>query len=132
MKTKRQLPAPIRDGTPRASGAQGRADLSGGDQMSTDLIRRLLTALKTCSESAYSENLPGSGWSQWVHFDREKVAKAITEADAHLAMPDTPGMALAATLTISPFKGYENTEFQYHGNLPAGTYALYAAAQEGK
>lgn len=39
-------------------------------------------------------------------------------------------MVLAATLTISPFKGYENTEFQYHGNLPAGTYVLYAAAQK--
>ena len=43
-----------------------------------------------------------------------------------------PPMVLAATLTISPFKGYENTEFQYHGELPAGTYSLYAAAQEGK
>ena len=63
--------------------------------MSADLIKQLLTALKTCSECAYRESVPGSGWSQWGHFDREKVAKAITAADAHLrTVPDTPTVDL--------------------------------------
>ena len=69
--------------------------------MSADLIKQLLTALKTCSECAYRESVPGSGWSQWGHFDREKVAKAITAADAHLrTVPDTPTADLDRIATL--------------------------------
>ena len=79
-----------------------------------------LHACEKALESLKSDDAP----------DSEKTLHTLME---HLrTQPEVvPPMVLAATLTISPFKGYENTEFQYHGNLSAGTYALYAA-QEGK
>jgi len=38
-----------------------------------------------------------------------------------------------ATLTVSAFRGHlENVEFQYHGNLPDGTYPLYCQMKSMK
>jgi len=53
----------------------------------------------------------------------EPIDSAIAKAEAALAVTaDEP----VATLNVSRFRGHlENTAFQYHGDLPDGTYSLY-------
>jgi hypothetical protein len=56
---------------------------------------------------------------------KKNMLKGATVTDITPEQDDEP----VADLTISHYKGYENRELEYYGDLPDGTYRLYAAPQ---